>query len=62
VLLLRHSPSPAELDRALASAAKADYDGVFFVVGAAGSTLNQAAERDPLLASSCRQNTGSRPT
>jgi hypothetical protein len=50
VLLLRHSPSPAELHRALASAAKSDYDGVFFVVGTAGSTLSQAAERDPRVA------------
>ncbi len=46
VLLLRHSPSPTELDRALASAAKSQYDGVYFVVGVAGSTLTDAAERD----------------
>lgn len=50
VLLLRHSPSPAELDRALASAAKSDYDGVYFVVSTAGSTLSDAAERDPRVA------------
>lgn len=50
VLLLRHSPSPAELDRALESAAKAHYDGVYFVVGTAGSTLTDAAERDPRVA------------
>lgn len=50
VLLLRHSPSPAELDRALASAAKSEYDGVYFVVGTAGSTLSDAAERDPRVA------------
>jgi hypothetical protein len=50
VLLLRHSPSPAELDRALASATKSHYDGVYFVVGTAGSTLTDAAERDPRVA------------
>lgn len=46
VLLARHSPSPAELDRAVASAAKSRYDGVYFVVGTAGSALREAAERD----------------
>jgi len=50
VLLARHSPSPAELDRALASAAKSRYDGVYFVVGTAGSALREAAERDPRVA------------
>jgi len=50
VLLARHSPSPAELDRALATAAKSGYDGVYFVVGAAGSALSEAAGRDPRVA------------
>jgi hypothetical protein len=50
VLLLRHSPSPAEIDRALASAAKSHNDGVYFVVGTAGSTLTDAAGRDPRVA------------
>ena len=50
VLLLRHSPSPAELERAVASATKSHYDGVYFVVGTAGSTLTDAAERDPRVA------------
>ena len=47
MLLARHSPSPAELDRAAASAAKSRHDGVFFVVGTPGSALREAAERDP---------------
>ncbi len=46
VLLSRHSPSPAELDRALASATKSHYDGVYFVVGTAGPTLAGAAARE----------------
>lgn len=50
VLVARHSPSPAELDRAVASAAKSRYDGVYFVVGTAGSALREAAERDPRVA------------
>jgi hypothetical protein len=50
VLLARHSPSPAELDRAVASAAKSGDDGVYFVVGTAGSALSEAAERDPRVA------------
>src|SRR5260370_27179811 len=50
VLLLRHSPSPAELDRALASVAKSHYDGLLFVVGTGGSTLTDVAERDPRIA------------
>src|SRR5260370_39813739 len=50
VLLLRHSPNPPELDRALASVAKSHYDGVLFVVGTSGSTLTDVAERDPRIA------------
>jgi hypothetical protein len=50
VLLLRHSPSPTEVDRALASTTKTRYDGVYFVVGTAGSALTDAAERDPRVA------------
>jgi hypothetical protein len=50
VLLARHSPSPAELDRAVGSAVKSRYDGVYFVVGTAGSALSEAAERDPRVA------------
>lgn len=50
VLLARHSPSPAELDRALASTVKSRYDGVYFVVGTAGSALRKAAEHDPRVA------------
>lgn len=50
VLLARHSPSPAELGRALASAAKSGDDGVYFVVGTAGSALSEAAGHDPRVA------------
>jgi hypothetical protein len=50
VLLARHSPSPAELDRAVATAVKSRYDGVYFVVGTAGLALREAAQRDPRVA------------
>lgn len=49
VLLLRHSPSPTELQRALITTATGD-DGLYFVVGRAGTTLVDAARRDPRIA------------
>ncbi len=45
VLLLRHSPSPQEIDRAVA-ALRSHVDGLFFVVARAGRALNRAAELD----------------
>jgi hypothetical protein len=50
VLLSRHSPGPVELDRAIASAVKSHYDGVYFVVSRAGSTLTEVAQHDPRVA------------
>ncbi len=47
VLVLRHSPSPAELDRALAALKENRHDGVLFVVARAGAALVEAASRDP---------------
>lgn len=49
VLLLRHSPSPTEIDRAVA-ALRADTDGLLFVVPRAGRALVHAAERDSHIA------------
>ncbi len=49
VLLLRHSPSPAELRRALITMSS-DADGLYFVVGRAGRALVDAAWRDPRIA------------
>ena len=49
VLLLRHSPSPTEIDRAIA-ALRADTDGLLFVVPRAGRSLVYAAERDSTVA------------
>ena len=46
-LLLRHSPSPAELDRALAEQKENRRDGVLFVVARAGAALVKAASQDP---------------
>lgn len=45
VLLLRHSPSPREIDRAVA-ALRPHVDGVFFVVLRAGRALDRAAGQD----------------
>ena len=50
VLLSRHSPGPVELDRAVASAVRSHYDGVYYVVSKAGSTLTETARRDPRVA------------
>ena len=47
VLVLRHSPSPAELDRALAALKENRRDGVLFVVARAGAALVEAASQDP---------------
>src|SRR6185369_11750460 len=49
VLLLRHSPSPHEIDRAL-GALRPHVDGVLFVVSRAGRALVQAAEVDDRVA------------
>jgi hypothetical protein len=49
VLLLRHSPSPQEIDRAVA-ALRPHVDGLLFVVAHAGRALDQAAGRDPRVA------------
>ena len=46
-LLLRHSPSPTELDRSLAAQKENRRDGVLFVVARAGEALVKAASRDP---------------
>jgi hypothetical protein len=45
VLLLRHSPSPQEIERAVA-ALRPHLDGLLFVVAHAGRALKQAAARD----------------
>ncbi|GAB3868005.1 hypothetical protein GCM10027610_123950 [Dactylosporangium cerinum] len=45
VLLLRHSPSPQAIDRAVA-ALRPHVDGLLFVVARAGRALHLAAERD----------------
>jgi hypothetical protein len=45
VLLLRHSPSPQEIDRAV-SALRPHVDGLLFVVARAGRALDGAAKRD----------------
>jgi hypothetical protein len=45
VLLVRHSPSPQEIDRAVA-ALRPGLDGLLFVVARAGRALARAAERD----------------
>jgi hypothetical protein len=49
VLLLRHSPSPQEIDRAVA-ALRPHVDGLLFVVARAGRALDRAAERDHRIA------------
>ena len=49
VLLLRHSPSPQEIDRAVA-ALRPHVDGLLFVVARAGRALVHAAERDDRVA------------
>jgi hypothetical protein len=49
VLLLRHSPSPQEIDRAVATL-RPHVDGLLFVVGHAGRALGRAAERDRRIA------------
>ena len=46
-LLLRHSPSPAELDRALAEQKEKRRDGVLLVVARAGAALVEDASQDP---------------
>lgn len=49
VLLLRHSPSPREIDRAV-SGLRPPVDGLLFVVARAGRALAEAAERDRRIA------------
>lgn len=49
VILLRHSPSPHEIDRAVA-ALRPHADGLLFVVARAGRALKAAAERHPGIA------------
>jgi hypothetical protein len=49
VLLLRHSPSPKEIDRAVA-ALRPHVDGLLFVVARAGRALDRAAGRDRRIA------------
>jgi hypothetical protein len=49
VLLLRHSPSPQEIDRAVA-ALRPHVDGLLFVVARAGRALDRAAGRDQRIA------------
>jgi len=49
VLLLRHSPSPQELGRAVASI-KPEHDGLLFVIPRAGRALAAAARRDHSIA------------
>lgn len=46
VKVLRHSPSPAEMERVLDLVARNGRDGVLFVVAKAGSTLADAAQQD----------------
>jgi hypothetical protein len=45
VLLLRHSPSPREIDRAVA-ALRPNVDGLLFVVARVGRALDRAAKQD----------------
>lgn len=49
VMLLRHSPSPREIDRAV-TALRPHADGLLFVVPRAGRALKTAAERDHRIA------------
>ncbi len=49
VLLLRHSPSPREIDRAVA-ALRPPVDGLLFVVARAGRALDRAAKQDRRIA------------
>jgi hypothetical protein len=49
VLLLRHSPSPREIDRAVATL-RPYVDGLLFVVARAGRALDGAAKRDRRIA------------
>ena len=49
VLLLRHSPSPHEIDRALA-ALRPGFDGLLFVIAHVGRALDRAATRDRRIA------------
>ncbi|HET9517232.1 MAG TPA: hypothetical protein VFO77_05865 [Actinoplanes sp.] len=49
VLLLRHSPSPREIERAVA-ALRPSVDGLLFVVARAGRALDGAARRDRRIA------------
>ena len=56
VLVLRHSPSPAELDRALAALKEKRRDGVLFVVARAGAALVEAASQDPRVAYAALQD------
>jgi hypothetical protein len=49
VLLLRHSPSPQEIDRAVA-ALRPHVDGLLFVVTRAGRALDRAAKQDRRIA------------
>jgi len=46
VLVLRHSPSPRELERALEALKPGRADGLLFVVARAGTALRDAARRD----------------
>jgi hypothetical protein len=49
VLLLRHSPSPQEIDRAVGGL-RPHVDGLLFVVSRAGRALDRAAEQDRRIA------------
>lgn len=49
VLLLRHSPSPHEIDRVVATL-RPHVDGLLFVVARAGRALDRAAKRDRRIA------------
>jgi hypothetical protein len=50
VKVLRHSPSPSEIERAVRIAEKQPHDGVLFVVARAGQALTAAAHEDPHVA------------
>jgi hypothetical protein len=50
VKVLRHSPSPSEVQRVLDALSRRGVDGVLFVVARAGSSLSDAARDDPRIA------------
>ena len=59
-MLLRHSPSPREIDRAV-TALRPHMDGLLFVVPRAGRALKRAAEHDHRVAYSAVDEGSSLP-